>query len=150
MSRVTLEQAYPGIAFRPRTRNWWARLTRVPPECMHLETEQAWMATLVPDTLYLRGQPASRRETRRPEVSLCRACLLGVLAAELPCYAGRVVAFAPDAETFSQYFFIAAQDFAPAGLRPEVAAVILQRLDEPRGACRDCSQSASWLWFGRS
>ncbi len=49
MPRVTLEQAYPGIFFRPRTRNWWARLTRVPAECVHLEVRHDWMATLVPD-----------------------------------------------------------------------------------------------------
>ncbi len=66
MPRVTLEQAYPGIAFRPRTRNWWAWLTRVPPECVHLETEQGWMAALVPDTLYLRGKAARRSLTQRP------------------------------------------------------------------------------------
>ncbi|PYU09880.1 MAG: hypothetical protein DMG29_18635, partial [Acidobacteria bacterium] len=116
MPRVTLEQAYPGIAFRPRTRNWWAWLTRVPPECVHLETEQGWMAALVPDTLYLRGKAARRSLTQRPEVSLCRACLVGVLEAELAAYAGRVVAFEPDLDSFSQYFFVAGPDFDAAGL----------------------------------
>lgn len=149
MLRVTLEQAYPGLAFRVRTRNWWARLTRVPPECVHLETEQAWMATLVPDTLYLRGKAAPRRESPRPEVSLCRACLLEVLAMELAAYSGRVVAFEPDAQSFTQYFFIAAQDFAAAGLLPELAAAIERRLEAPAGTCRECSRSARWLWFAR-
>jgi len=149
VARVTLEQAYPGIAFRQRTRNWWARLTRVPPECVHLETEQAWMATLVPDTLYLRGKAAPRRESLRPEVSLCRACLVGVLEAELAACGGRVVAFEPDAASFSQYFYIAAPDFDAAGLQPEVAAAIVARLAEPGGACAECAQPATWLWFAR-
>ncbi len=149
MPRLTLEQAYPGIAFRRRTRNWWAWLTRVPPECVHLETEQAWMATLIPDTLYLRGRAAPRRQALRPEVSLCRACLLGVLAAELAGYPGRVVAFEPDAEKFSQYFFVAALDFGAAGLRPEVAAAIGARLAGLGGACCECSRAAAWLWVSR-
>jgi len=148
--RVTVEQAYPSLAFRSRTRNWWARLTRVPPECVHLETQHAWMATLVPDTLYLRGKAAPRRESPRPEVSLCRACLLEVLAGELAAYPGRVVAFEPDAQSFTQYFFIAVQDFADAGLVAEVAAAIEQRLAEPAGSCRDCSRPATWLWLGRN
>ena len=150
--RVTLEQAYPGIAFRLRTRNWWARLTRVPPECVHLETEQAWMATLVPDTLYLRGRAVRRgrpHASPRPEVSLCRACLLGVLGAELAAYPGRVVAFEPDAQSFSQYFFIAVPDFEAAGLQPEVADALAARLAEPGGACGECSHPAAWLWFSR-
>jgi len=147
--RLTLEQAYPGIAFRRRTRNWWARLTRVPPECVHLETEPAWAATLVPDTLYLRGRAAPRRQALRPEVSLCRGCLLGVLAAELAAYAGRVVAFEPDAEKFSQYFFVAAPDFDAAGLRPEVAAAIGARLAGLGGACCECTRAAAWLWVPR-
>jgi hypothetical protein len=147
--RVALERAYPGIAFRPRTRNWWARLTRVPPECVHLESEHAWMATLVPDTLYLRGKAAPTREALRPEVSLCRACLLGVLAAELAAYPGRVVAFEPDAGSFTQYFYIAIPDFDAAGLRPEVAAAVAARLAEPGGACCECSQPAGWLWLSR-
>ncbi len=152
MQRVTLEQAYPGIAFRRRTRNWWARLTRVPPECVHLETEQAWMATLVPDTLYLRGKPVrrgERQEVPRPEVSLCRDCLLGVLDAELSAYSGRVVAFEPDADSFTQYFFVATPDFAAAGLKPDVAGAIEQRLTEPGGGCKHCSRAAAWLWLGR-
>src|SRR2546426_2275279 len=127
MPRVTLEQAYPGITFRPRTRNWWAWLTRVPPECVHLETEQGWMAALVPDTLYLRGKAARRSLTQRPEVSLCRACLVGVLEAELAAYAGRVVAFEPDLDSFSQYFFVAGPDFEAAGLVPLGGGVVVQR-----------------------
>jgi len=147
--RVALEQAYPGIAFRPRTRNWWAWLTHVPPECVHLETEQAWIATLMPDTLYLRGKAIEQREELRPEVSLCRACLLGVMEAELATYAGRVVAFEPDAETFSQYFFVAAPDLEAAGLRSEVAAAIEQRVTRLRGPCEECPRRAAWLWLSR-
>jgi len=149
VARLPLEQAYPGLVFRPRTRNWWARLTRVPPECVHLETEQAWMATLVPDTLYLRGKAAPRRKLERPEVSLCRACLLGVLWTELAAYSGRVVCFEPDAETFTQYFFVAEPDFAAAGFEPEVAAAIERRLAGLTGACSECSRPATWLWLSR-
>ncbi len=149
MPRVTLEQAYPGISFRPRTRNWWARLTRVPAECVHLEVRHDWMATLVPDTLYLRGKAATRRQPRRPEVSLCRTCLVGVLEPEWAAYQGRVVAFEPDAESFSQYFFVATSDFGAAGLVPEVAAAIERRLADDSTACERCAQRATWLWLSR-
>src|SRR2546422_6240299 len=150
MPRVTLEQAYPGITFRPRTRNWWAWLTRVPPECVHLETEQGWMAALVPDTLYLRGKAAPRSLTQRPEVSLCRACLVGVLEAELAAYAGRVVAFEPDLDSFSQYFFVAGPDFDAAGLLPEGAGAIEQRPRQPHEACGEGSPPASSGWVFRA
>jgi hypothetical protein len=147
---LALETAYPGIAFRARTRNWWARLTRVPPECEHLETEYAWMATFAPDTLYLRGRARALREPARPEVSLCRACLLRLLEPELAAYGGRVVTFEPNPESFSQYFFVSANDFEAAGLRPEVAAVIARRLAEDWGGCAECSRRATWLWIARS
>lgn len=153
MARVTHAQAYPRIAFRPRTLNWWARLTRVPAECVHLAAEPPWMATLIPDTLYLRGKAAKRRWPVRPEVSLCRACLLEILAEELAAFPGRVVAFEPDAESFTQYFFVAEPDFAAAGLDPQVAAAIGQRLMQDNGGnmdrCAVCSESAAWLWFSR-
>src|SRR2546427_12668431 len=144
MPRVTLEQAYPGIAFRPRTRNWWAWLTRVPPECVHLETEQGWMAALVPDTLYLRGKAARRSLTQRPEVSLCRACLVGVLEAELAAYAGRVVAFEPDLDSFSQYFFVAGPDFDAAGLFSAGAGGLGQRGAQPNEACGEGPRAGAW------
>lgn len=107
------------------------------------------MATLLPDTLYLRGKRAIRRDAVRPEVSLCRDCLLNVAAGELEAYTGRVVAFEPDAETFTQYFFVAAPDFEAAGLRPEVAAVIGKRLAQDAPSCRECVRPANWLWFSR-
>ncbi len=154
MARVTHAQAYPRIAFRSRTLNWWARLTRVPAECVHLVTEQPWMATLVPDTLYLRGKAAKRRWPVRPEVCLCRSCLLEILAEELAAFPGRVVAFEPDAESFTQYFFVAEPDFAPAGLDPAVAAAIGRRLAQDyarnRDRCALCSGLATWLWLSRS
>ena len=125
MARIRLEQAYPGIEFRPRTRSWFARLLRVPPECVHLETQQDWMAGFAPDTLYLRGKKASRHSGAwRPEVSLCRACLFALLGPELERYRGRVAAFEPDSASVSQYFFLAAQDFAAAGLESQVAEAI--------------------------
>jgi hypothetical protein len=149
MARIALDQAYPGISFRPRSRNWLARLMRWPAECVHLETGHAWMATFIPDTLYLRGKPASRRQPARPEVSVCLDCLSGLLEAELAAYAGRVVAFEPDGETFTQYFFVGRDDFEAAGLRPEVAEAIGKRADNFNGPCVDCGAPASWLWISR-
>ena len=149
MAGATLEQAYPGIAFRWRSRNWWARLTRVPPECVHLEQGLSWMATYVPDTLYLQGKAAVQRQPARPEVSLCRGCLLRELESELARYRGRVLAFEPDGGAFSQYFFVGAPDFAAAGLKPEVAESIERRLEQPLGTCQGCEHPAHWLWIPR-
>jgi hypothetical protein len=150
LARNRLEQAYPGIEFRPRTRSWFARLMRVPPECVHLETQQDWMAGFAPDTLYLRGKKAARRASgRRPEVSLCRACLFGLLGPELEGYRGRVAAFEPDSASVSQYFFLGAQDFAEAGLESPVAEAIEARLSRLAGECEVCARPAKWLWFSR-
>ncbi len=148
---MTVEEAYPDIAFRAKSRNWWARLTRVPAECQHLDTEFTWMATYAPDTIYLRGKGRTRHEPARPEVSLCRACLLAQLEPELADYDGRVVAFEPDAENFSQFFFVAAEDFEPAGLQPAVSSAIEARLKNLSGGCEyeDCARRATWLWLSR-
>ena len=147
MARITLEQAYPELAFRPSSRNWWAWLKGLPAECVHLDQEEAWMATLVPDTLYLRGKAAKRREPTRPEISLCRECMLGVIGDELDRYPGRVVAFEPDEKAFTQYFFVGVADFTAAGLAPGVAAAIAQRLESDGSRCAECSRAATWLWF---
>jgi hypothetical protein len=149
MPRLSYDEAYPGIRFLPRSRNWWAWLKGVPAECEHLDGEVHWMATLVPDTLYLRGKAAIRREPVRPEVSLCRECLLGILQEELAAYEGRVIAFEPDAGSFSQYFFVAAEDFEAAGLLPEVAAAINERLSPCPTQCARCPARGTWLWFSR-
>jgi hypothetical protein len=149
VTRVKLEQAYPKIAFHWRSRNWWARLTRVPPECEHLERGGDWIATYAPDTLYLRGKASLRRRPARPEVSLCRACLLRELETELSNYKGRVVAFEPDAATFTQYFFVGADEFEAAGLLPDVASAIGRRLLLPVGDCDVCEAPGHWLWFSR-
>jgi hypothetical protein len=149
MVRLALDQAYPGILFRPRSRNWLARLMRWPAECIHLENGNAWMATFIPDTLYLRGKAAPRRNPTRPEVSLCLDCLGTLLEAELAAHSGRVVAFEPDGESFTQYFFIGRDDFAAAGLRPEVAAAIEKRVENFSGACSECGAEATWLWISR-
>jgi hypothetical protein len=149
MAVARLEQAYPDIAFRWRSRNWWARLTRVPPECVHLEHEFSWMATYAPDTLYLQGKAAVQRQPARPEVSLCRTCLLGHLEKELSQYRGRVLAFEPDGNAFSQYFFVGKEDFAAAGLKSEVAEAITARLQQPQGTCQGCDDQALWLWIPR-
>lgn len=149
MTRISYDAAYPGLKLAPRSRNWWAWLKGTPAECVHLDGEQSWMATLLPDTLYLRGKSAKRREPSRPEVSLCRDCLLGIADGEMRSFHGRVVAFEPDAEIFTQYFFVATPDFEAAGLAPEVAAAIEKRLAQNGHACAECSRPASWLWFSR-
>ena len=149
MARLALDQAYPGISFRRKSRNWLARLMRWPAECIHLETGHPWVATFIPDTLYLRGKAAPRRSPLRPEVSVCLACLAGLLQPELAAYPGRVVGFEPDGESFTQYFFVGRDDFAAAGLRQEVAAAIEKRLEKFGGACSECGRPATWLWISR-
>jgi hypothetical protein len=143
------DAAYPGIRMLLRSRNWWAWLKGSPAECIHLEHEAEWMATLLPDTLYLRGKRVAQRDPARPEVVLCRTCLTDTLESELRQYPGRVVAFEPDPELFTQYFFVAAPDFQAAGLTPEVAAAIEKRLTHEFGSCVRCEQMATWLWFPR-
>jgi hypothetical protein len=149
MARLALEQAYPGISFRRKSRSWLARLMRWPAECIHLKNGNAWMATFIPDTLYLRGKAAPRRRPARPEVSLCLDCLGELLEPELAAHLGRVVAFEPDGESFTQYFFVGQDDFAVAGLRPEVAAAIEKRVENISGACSECGGRATWLWISR-
>jgi hypothetical protein len=146
---MRLEQAYPEIRFRWRSRNWWARLMHMPAECEHLEHDGAWMATFIPDTLYLRGKASHRRQPVRPEVSLCLGCLKQQMGKELPAFGGRVVAFEPDSAEFTQYFFVGSDEFAAAGLQPEVAAAISRRLEQQMGPCERCERPATWLWFSR-
>src|SRR5690348_2583016 len=117
--RMRVQQAYPEIRFRPRSYNWWARLMHMPAECQHLENDGTWIATFIPDTLYLRGKASPRRRPARPEVSLCLACLRQEVEKELPRFPGRIIAFEPDAAEFTQYFFVGKNEFAAAGLQPE-------------------------------
>jgi hypothetical protein len=91
----------------------------------------------------------TQRDPARPEVVLCRSCLTGTLALELTRYPGFVVAFEPDPELFTQYFFVADPDFGPAGVAPDVAGAIEKRLAEGFGSCVRCQQLATWLWFPR-
>ncbi len=149
MARLNLEEAYPGISIRPHSRRLWARLMRWPAECVHLENGHHWMATFIPDMLYLRGKPRPRRDPVRPEVSVCLDCLTGLLEPELASSPSRVVAFEPDGENFTQYFFLGREDFEAAGLRSEVGAAILTRLAELEGECSDCGDPATWLWISR-
>ena len=149
MARLTVDQAYPGISIRPRSRSLLARLMRWPAECIHLENGHHWIATFIPDTLFLRGKARQRRNPARPEVSVCYDCLTGLLEPELAACPSRVVAFEPDGENFTQYFFLGRDDFAAAGLRSEVAAAILTRLEEMDGDCSDCGCPATWLWISR-
>jgi len=149
LARISHEAAYPGIELSRRSRNWWAWLKGTPAECIHIDGDSQWMATLLPDTLYVCGKRAMRREPVRPEVSLCRECLLSIAADEFAAFPGRVLAFEPDPEAFTQYFFVGASDFDAAGLRPEVAAALGKRLAEVAPACAECSRRANWLWFSR-
>jgi hypothetical protein len=149
MARPSVDQAYPGISIRPHSRRLWARLMRWPAECIHLENGHHWMATFIPDTLYLRGKPRVRRTPARPEVSVCLDCLASLLQPELAASPSRVVAFEPDGESFTQYFFLGREDFAAAGLRSEVAAAIESRLAKLSGECGDCGKPATWLWISR-
>jgi len=149
LARISHDQAYPGIEILPRSRNWWAWLKGTPPECVHLGEECDWIATLLPDTLYLRGKRAQQRDPIRPEITLCRECLTSAIGEELESFAGRVVAFEPDADLFTQYFFVARPDFEAAGLRPEVAQAIAGRLTQNGAVCAECGEVAKWLWFSR-
>ncbi len=150
-ARARVESAYPGIKFRPKSVGWWARFAGSPAECVHLEDDHSWMALYIPDRVYLQGKSEERHGQRRPprpEVSLCRACLLNVLEPELRAYAGRVVAFEPPAGGFAQYFFMAAPDFEAAGLRPAVSQAIEQRLEGLAEVhCAEWSRPATWLWL---
>jgi hypothetical protein len=148
LAAISYEEAYPGIQFLPRSRNWWAWLKGTPAECVHLDGEINWIASLLPDAVYLRGKRAVRRDSVRPEVSLCRACLVQIITGELEAYLGRVVAFEPD-PAFTQYFFVGAPDFGPSGLAPEVASAIEKRLANGRQTCTTCERQATWLWFSR-
>lgn len=148
MEYATHADAYPGIEYSLHSRNWWAWLKGTAPECIHLDRERSWVATLIPDTLYLRGKRAVRRDPVRPEVVLCRDCLIEVAVADLESYKGRVAAFEP-AESLTQYFFVGAPDFEPAGLAPEVSAAIQERLARDFSPCSTCEKAATWLWFSR-
>jgi hypothetical protein len=147
--RIQVETTYPGIHFLPHSRGWYWRLRGFPPECEHLQGDPKWMAALQPDVLYVRGKAAKRRDPARPEASLCRDCLLHVLSNEIATHEGKVVAFEPDPANFSQYFYVGAEDNDAAGVTPELAAVIEQRLDKLPARCHRCSASAAWLWFTR-
>jgi hypothetical protein len=149
LARVPYESAYPRIEILASSRNWWARLKGTPAECIHVRIESGWIATLLPDTLYLRGRRAQRREPVRPEISLCRDCLFDTVVGELEEFDGRVVAFEPDPEIFTQYFFVATPDFEAAGVAPETASAIEKRLAQTGETCAECSRPATWLWMSR-
>ena len=149
MRQVPHETAYPRVEILPGSHNWWARLKGTPAECIHVRTEAAWIATLLPDTLYLRGKRALCREPVRPEISLCRDCLLDTIVGQLSDFDGRMVAFEPDSEIFTQYFFVAAGDFQAAGLTSETVAALEKRLAQSGEICTECSLAATWLWMSR-
>lgn len=145
---VSVQEAYPAIEFLPRS-SWLAWLRDKPAQCVHLQPGATWSARLLPDTLYLRGKRSPTQEIIRPEVALCRDCLVETLGRELPGYSGNLVAFEPDREAFSQYFFLATPDFERAGLRAEVARAIEERVRQTGQRCETCQEPAKWTWFSR-
>jgi hypothetical protein len=149
LANISYDQAYPHIQFLPRSRNWWSWLKGTPAECIHLGGECDWIATLVPDIVFLRGKRRKRRDAVRPEITLCRECLAETSAPDMVEYEGRVIAFEPDPELLTQYFFVEKEDFAAAGLAPDVADAISRRLVQNSGQCQVCGHAASWLWFSR-
>ena len=149
MGNISYDQAYPHLEFLPRSRNWWSWLKGTPAECIHLGGECDWIATLVPDIVFLRGKRRKRRDAVRPEITLCRDCLAETAAPDMVEYEGRVIAFEPDPEFLTQYFFVEKEDFAAAGLAPDVADAISRRLVQNSGECQVCGHAGSWLWFSR-
>jgi hypothetical protein len=145
---LSCEEAYPTIEFVPRS-SWLAWLRDRPPQCIHLQRHSPWSAKLLPDTLYLRGKRSPTRQSIRPEVALCRDCLVETLGRELAGYSGGVLAFEPDPELLSQYFFVGIPDFERAGLRPEVFRAIEERLRQEGERCKSCGSPAKWAWFSR-
>ena len=117
MARIALDRAYPGISFRPRSRNWLARLMHWPAECIHLENGHTWMATFIPDTLYLRGKAAPRRDTTRPEVSLC---LDSQAALKQQGVEARVISM-PSWELFEEQDGAYRESVLPASIRARVS-----------------------------
>lgn len=146
---ISCDTAYPEVEFSRRSRNWWAWLKGTAPECVHLDREAPWVATLIPDALYVCGKRSQTRDESRPEVTLCRECLIETVEDELAAYRGRVVAFEPDSESFTQYFFIGTPDFERAGLKTEVGRAIERRLASNHRECSVCAKPATWLWFSR-
>ena len=86
----------------------------------------------------------------RPEVSLCRDCLLDTIESELAGFDGTVVAFEPDAALLTQYFFVAAPDFEAVGLAPDTALAIEKRLAQRGQSCAECSRAGTWLWISQA
>jgi hypothetical protein len=149
MRRIPIEDAYPTLAFRPKSRGWWARFSGAPAECVHLEHQTGWMATLVPHILYVRGKAVPQQQRVAPDVSLCRDCLLRILEPALAAYDGNIVAFEPDPDAVTQYFFVATPDFEASGLEPDLSAAIEERLARPEISCEECRRSATWLYVPR-
>lgn len=149
LARVKYEEAYPKIRFSPRSRGLFARLKGAAPRCIHLEESADWMATLLPDVVFLNERSERRRAALRPEISVCRECLLEIAMPELAAFEGRVVAFEPG-RSFGQYFFVAQPEFDPAGMTPEVAAAIGKRLEWSAATCAECSRQAKWCWISRA
>ena len=149
MAEDSYAEAYSGIDFSPGSRGLWAWLKASPAECIHLDRHADWSVTLLPDMVYLRGKKKLLRNPGRPEVRLCRDCFAKVVRRELAEYPGRVIAFEPDPEIFSQYFFVDSKDFHATGLTPELASALEARLARDKPTCADCSREATWLWFSR-
>jgi hypothetical protein len=139
-----VEQAYPTLLFR-RTGSIWERFST--PKCVHAENEDGWIACISPDTFIKHGRLTKLSETARPEVALCRSCLITLLNAELPRFQGRVVALEPHMEQMQQYVFTALSDMADGEFEPEIISAITRRLEDISGECDSCDQDAKWLWL---
>jgi hypothetical protein len=126
LAQVPYETAYPRVEILPSSRNWWAKLKGTAAECIHTREGCEWIAALLPDTLFL-----------------------DTILGELEEFDGRIVSFEPNPEIFTQYFFVATPDFEAAGVAPETASAIEQRLAQAGEACAECSRPATWLWMSR-
>jgi hypothetical protein len=139
-----IEQAYPTLQLRS-TGSIWERFST--PKCVHAENDDSWIACISPDTFIKHGRLTKLSEAARPEVALCRSCLVALLSAELPRFEGRVVALEPHMEHMQQYMYTALSDMADGGFEPEIISVITRRLEDIRGKCESCDQHAKWLWL---
>ena len=74
---------------------------------------------------------------------------MDVAKSDIEAFKGHVVAFEPD-PSVTQYFFVGAADFAPAGMAAEVEEAIAERLAQDPGSCTMCQRNSTWLWFPRA
>ncbi len=150
LANISYDEAYPHLDFLPRSRNWWSWLKGTPAECIHLGERMRLDRDPGAGYRFSARQTAKAATTRcGPEITLCRECLSETAAPEMVEYEGRVIAFEPDPELLDPVFFCREGGFREAGLAPDVADAIAQRLVQNGGACQVCGHAATWLWFSR-